>query len=302
MISSNGWALSSSRRRLFRSLRWPVSLIPLSPNRRKWFENADVVVQSAQENEKAADQFSLFGEEPSNEVPIKEVAPWSDRTRMEKEQYVLGLLFLGSSRWKPISRNSSVISELLWQVPNLRIPGEYLVAGMYLGLRTAPRQGRFSFVTLHLATPDGPVDYSVKNQYFEQERVPNQRDSQRARLWSWNLKSLTVRRAGRPGQVPGAFYPLYELRHRQKAHIVIRPAEEARSERARTSDLGRADDASRRKQFAWTLSSLTTAVSGYACPCPYKAAADWTLVRDLEDSLRFSRLKWLTACNFSLPN
>lgn len=36
----------------------------IEPNRRKWFENADVVVQSAQENEKAADQFSLFGEEP----------------------------------------------------------------------------------------------------------------------------------------------------------------------------------------------------------------------------------------------
>ena len=67
----------------------------IEPNRRKWFENADVVVQSAQENEKAADQFSLFGEEPSNEVPIKEVAPWSDRTRMEKEQYVLGFYFSG---------------------------------------------------------------------------------------------------------------------------------------------------------------------------------------------------------------
>ena len=142
----------------------------IEPNRRKWFENADVVVQSAQENEKAADQFSLFGEEPSNEVPIKEVAPWSDRTRMEKEQYVLGFYFSGH----PLEAYQSELKRnfgALVAGTESENPGEYLVAGMYLGCEQRRGKDGSPFVTLHLATPDGPVDYSVKNQYFEQERV-----------------------------------------------------------------------------------------------------------------------------------
>lgn len=50
-------------------------------------------------------------------------------------------------------------------------PGEYLVAGMYIGCEQRRGKDGSPFVTLHLATPDGPVDYSVKNQYFEQERA-----------------------------------------------------------------------------------------------------------------------------------
>ena len=99
----------------------------IEPNRRKWFENADVVVQSAQENEKAADQFSLFGEEPSNEVPIKEVAPWSERTRMEKEQYVLGFYFSGH----PLEAYHSELKRNFGAVvagTESENPGEYLVA------------------------------------------------------------------------------------------------------------------------------------------------------------------------------
>lgn len=91
----------------------------IEPNRRKWFENADVVVQSAQENEKAADQFSLFGEEPSNEVPIKEVAPWSERTRMEKNSTFWASTSL-VTRWKPTIPNSNVISVLSLQERNPR--------------------------------------------------------------------------------------------------------------------------------------------------------------------------------------
>jgi len=253
----------------------------IEPNRRKWFENADVVVQSAQENEKAADQFSLFGEEPSNEVPIKEVAPWSDRTRMEKEQYVLGFYFSGH----PLEAYQSELKRnfgALVAGTESENPGEYLVAGMYLGCEQRRGKDGSPFVTLHLATPDGPVDYSVKNQYFEQERV-RIKEIPKGEIVVVELKKSHSKKSGKTWASPGAFYPLYELRHRQRAHIVIRPAEEAdpkelerlildvqmtHPEEAIRVDFEFSDDRSFRVRL----------------PCPYKAAADWTLVRDLEDS------------------
>ena len=253
----------------------------IEPNRRKWFENADVVVQSAQENEKAADQFSLFGEEPSNEVPIKEVAPWSERTRMEKEQYVLGFYFSGH----PLEAYHSELKRNFGAVvagTESENPGEYLVAGMYIGCEQRRGKDGSPFVTLHLATPDGPVDYSVKNQYFEQERA-RIKEIPKGEIVVVELKKSHSKKSGKTWASPGAFYPLYELRHRQKAHIVIRPAEEAdpkelerlildvqmtHPEEAIRVDFEFSDDRSFRVRL----------------PCPYKAAADWTLVRDLEDS------------------
>ena len=253
----------------------------IEPNRRKWFENADVVVQSAQENEKAADQFSLFGEEPSNEVPIKEVASWSERTRMEKEQYVLGFYFSGhplEAYHSGLKRNFGAV----FAGTESENPGEYLVAGMYIGCEQRRGKDGSPFVTLHLATPDGPVDYSVKNQYFEQERA-RIKEIPKGEIVVVELKKSHSKKSGKTWASPGAFYPLYELRHRQKAHIVIRPAEEAdpkelerlildvqmtHPEEAIRVDFEFSDDRSFRVRL----------------PCPYKAAADWTLVRDLEDS------------------
>ncbi len=98
-----------------------------------------------------------------------------------------------------------------------------------------------------------------------------------------SLKNLTAKRAVRLGRAPEPSIRFNELRHRQKAHIVIRPAEEAdpkelerlildvqmtHPEEAIRVDFEFSDDRSFRVRL----------------PCPYKAAADWTLVRDLEDS------------------
>ncbi len=153
---------------------------------------------------------------------------------------------------------------------------------MYLGCEQRRGKDGSPFVTLHLATPDGPVDYSVKNQYFEQERV-RIKEIPKGEIVVVELKKSHSKKSGKTWASPGAFYPLYELRHRQRAHIVIQPAEEAdpkelerlildvqmtHPEEAIRVDFEFSDDRSFRVRL----------------PCPYKAAADWTLVRDLEDS------------------
>lgn len=200
---------------------------------------------------------------------------------MEKEQYVLGFYFSGH----PLEAYHSELKRNFGAVvagTESENPGEYLVAGMYIGFEQRRGKDGSPFVTLHLATPDGPVDYSVKNQYFEQERA-RIKEIPKGEIVVVELKKSHSKKSGKTWASPGAFYPLYELRHRQKAHIVIRPAEEAdpkelerlvldvqmtHPEEAIRVDFEFSDDRSFRVRL----------------PCPYKAAADWTLVRDLEDS------------------
>lgn len=172
----------------------------IEPNRRKWFENADVVVQSAQENEKAADQFSLFGEEPSNEVPIKEVAPWSDRTRMEKEQYVLGFYFSGhplEAYQSELKRNfGALVAGTESENPgNTSLP-VCISAANSAAARTVLRSLRCIWRRPTVRWTTALRTSTSNRKESESKRFP------KARLWSWNLKSLTVRRAERPGQVP----------------------------------------------------------------------------------------------------
>ena len=77
---------------------------------------------------------------------------------------------------------------------------------MYLGCEQRRGKDGSPFVTLHLATPDGPVDYSVKNQYFEQERV-RIKEIPKGEIVVVELKKSHSKKSGKTWASPGAFYP-----------------------------------------------------------------------------------------------
>ena len=103
-------------------------------------------------------------------------------------------------------------------------------------------------------------------------------------MWSWNFKDCYSKKSGKTWASLGASHPLYEL---------------ARVARQRTSRIEQAEEADPKELERLILDVQMTHPEEairvdfefsddrsfrVRLPCPYKAAADWTLVRDLEDS------------------
>lgn len=253
----------------------------IDKNRRKWFENADVVVHSVQEREQAADQFSLFGEEPSNSVPLKEVSPWSDRSRMEREHSIFGLYFSAhpmDAYEKELKRHFGA------KVAGSEGEGagDYLVAGMYLGCEQRRSKDGATFAMLHLDTPDGAIDYRLPNQLFEAERA-RIKEIPKGEIVVVELKKGVSKKTGNAWTSMNNFFPLYELRKSQKAQVVIHPA--AGSDPSELERLLLSAEMNHKAE-ALKVSFEFIEKKHYRLrlPCQIPAAADWEFIRALEDS------------------
>ena len=142
LISSNGWALSSSRRRLFRSLRWPVSLIPLSL----------IAVSGLKMLTLSCSLLRKMKRQPTSSASSEKSRPTKCRLRKLRLganglEWKKNSTFWASTslvtRWKPTIPNSNVISVLSLQERNPRTRASISCRYVHR-VRAAPRQGWFS--------------------------------------------------------------------------------------------------------------------------------------------------------------
>jgi DNA polymerase-3 subunit alpha len=153
----------------------------LSTHRHQLLASLDAALGSAEQQARAANQNSLFGDDESVAMPVRmaDVQPWSLREKLQNEKLALGFYLSGHPYQEYAGELANFVKMRLADLsPNLlpqqngsgRRAGVSLVlAGMVSGVRIQQtRRGRMGVVTLDDGSAQ--VEMTVFNEVFEASR------------------------------------------------------------------------------------------------------------------------------------
>lgn len=280
---------SNFNRKLLEALSMAGVFDSLDPNRRMWYENSQKALQIAQEKEHSRDQMGLFGEEAEESVEnlLTPAKPWSVRNKLDREHSVLGF-YLSEHPTESYRREfdgygAVGVDRIESQMNSTKL------FGMYKGLDVRTSQDGNPFALLNIEAND--VDLPIK--------VSTERLNEIKELCSEiPLGEMVLVQVNKSAKEVGLIRmqvvdvsPLYKLRSKNGAKVVIRPTKDFDPHELKKllndSKLNHKDYRMR----VMVEFNKFNARARLNLPDIYSVAADWKVLCEIENSAQIDDVK-----------
>lgn len=258
-------------------------------NRRMWYENAFKALQVAQEKEQSKDQMGLFGDaaEVADENLLTEVKPWSIRNSLDREYSVLGF-YLSShpaeSYRKEFDGYGAVAIDRLD-----RQTGRLKVFGMYKGFDQRTMQDGSPMALLSLELADADLAIRVDQSLIDKFKAECAEIPVGEMVLVYADKSLTKQNSLRMQAIE--ISPLYKLRSKNGAKVVIRPVQNSDPAELRRLLLDTKLTHKDHRMGVFIEFNKLGARARIHLPDDYSIAADWKVLCEIENSAQVDDVK-----------